>query len=127
MRIKALVALYFWILEFDDVTCIRSTVIIRLTDELCISDDHVSKLVPRVSLLPAHWNERGREEENLGTRCMFLLTRIHHYAKYDWLRQVDGQVIQLTFIGLASHFPAFKFTLATFELFQAKSVGNTAS
>ena len=30
--------------------------------------------------------------------CMFLLTRIHHYAKYDWLRQVDGQVIRLTFI-----------------------------
>ena len=29
---------------------------------------------------------------------MFLLTRIHHYAKYDWLRQVDGQVIQVTFI-----------------------------
>ena len=24
MRIKTLVALYFWILEFDDVTCIRS-------------------------------------------------------------------------------------------------------
>ena len=24
MRIKTLVAVYFWILEFDDVTCIRS-------------------------------------------------------------------------------------------------------
>ena len=24
MRIKTLVALYFWILEFDDVRCIRS-------------------------------------------------------------------------------------------------------
>ena len=24
MRIKTLVALYFWILEFDDVTCIRA-------------------------------------------------------------------------------------------------------
>ena len=24
MRTKTLVALYFWILEFDDVTCIRS-------------------------------------------------------------------------------------------------------
>ena len=24
MRIKTLMALYFWILEFDDVTCIRS-------------------------------------------------------------------------------------------------------
>ena len=73
-------------------------VIIRLIDELCFSDDHVSKLVPRVSLLPAPWSERGREEETLGTRRMFLLTRIHHYAKYDWLRQVDGQVIRLTFI-----------------------------
>ena len=28
MRIKTLVALYFWILEFDDVTCIRSIVTI---------------------------------------------------------------------------------------------------
>ena len=27
MRIKTLVALYFWILEFDDVTCIRSIVL----------------------------------------------------------------------------------------------------
>ena len=26
MRIKTLVALYFWILEFDDVTCIRSII-----------------------------------------------------------------------------------------------------
>ena len=26
MRIKTLVALYFWILKFDDVTCIRSIV-----------------------------------------------------------------------------------------------------
>ena len=26
MRIKTLVAVYFWILEFDDVTCIRSIV-----------------------------------------------------------------------------------------------------
>ena len=44
-------------------------VIISLIDELCFSDDHVS-----------------------------VLTRIHHYGKYDWLRQVDGQVIGLTFI-----------------------------
>ena len=43
-------------------------VIIRLIDELCFSDDHVSKLVPRVSLVPAPWSERGREEETLGTR-----------------------------------------------------------
>ena len=43
-------------------------VIIRLIDELCFSDDHVCKLVPRVSLLPARWSERGREEETLGTR-----------------------------------------------------------
>ena len=27
MRIKTLVALDFWILEFDDVTCIRSVVV----------------------------------------------------------------------------------------------------
>ena len=32
-------------------------VTIRLMDELCFSDDHVSKLVPRVSLLPAPWSE----------------------------------------------------------------------
>ena len=29
MRIKTLVALYFWILEFDDVTCIRSIIGIK--------------------------------------------------------------------------------------------------
>ena len=31
MRIKTLVALYFWILEFDDVTCIRSIAVTLLS------------------------------------------------------------------------------------------------
>ena len=32
MRIKTLVALYFWILEFDDVTCIRPIETLIKTD-----------------------------------------------------------------------------------------------
>ena len=32
MRIKTLVALYFWILEFDDVTCIRSIANMRFAE-----------------------------------------------------------------------------------------------
>ena len=51
-------------------------VIIRLMDELCFSDDQVSKLLPRVSLLPAPWSERGREEETLGTR-LHVSTNTH--------------------------------------------------
>ena len=43
MRIKTLVALYFWILEFDDVTCICSIFVLYLKPYICdlmVIDQH---------------------------------------------------------------------------------------
>ena len=48
MRIKTLVALYFWILEFDDVTCIRSIpkpVYITQCCSVCVTGVELKRLL----------------------------------------------------------------------------------
>ena len=72
-------------------------VIIRLIDELCFSDDHVSPRSQDLSSSrPLERERAGRRDP--GNEVHVSTNTHHHYAKYDWLRQVDGQVIRLTFI-----------------------------